>query len=88
MLEKVSYSEWAAPVVTVPKQDGQIRIYGDYKVTINPKMDVDQYSLPKPDDIFATVAGGKLFNTLDLSHAYNQLLLDEESCKFVTINTR
>ena len=87
VLEKVPYSEWAAPIVTVPKQDGQIRICGDYKVTINPEMDVDQYPLPKPDDIFATVAGGKLFTTLDLSHAYNQLLLDEEARKFVTINT-
>ena len=87
VLEKVPYSEWAAPIVTVPKQDGQIRICRDYKVTINPEMDVDQYPLPKPDDIFATVAGGKLFTTLDLSHAYNQLLLDEEAHKFVTINT-
>ena len=87
VLEKVPYSEWAAPIVTVPKQDGQIRICRDYKVTINPEMDVDQYPLPKPDNIFATVAGGKLFMTLDLSYAYNQLLLDEEARKFVTINT-
>ena len=50
-------------------------------------MDVDQYPLPKPDDIFATVVGGKLFTTLYLSHAYNQLLLNEEAHKFVTINT-
>lgn len=50
-------------------------------------LDVDQYPLPKPDDIFATLAGGQLFTTLDLSHAYNQLLMDEESQKFVTINT-
>ena len=49
VLEKTPYSEWAAPIVTVPKQDGQIRICGDYKVTINPKMDVDQYPLPKPE---------------------------------------
>ena len=48
---------------------------------------MDQYPLPKPDDIYATMAGGKLFTTFDLSHAYNQLLLDEESCKFVTVNT-
>ena len=84
---KTPYSEWAAPVVTVPKQDGQIRICGDYKVTINPVLDVDQYPLPKPEDIFAKLAGGKLFTTLDLTHAYNQLLLDEESRKFVTVNT-
>ena len=87
VLEKVPYSGWAAPIVTVPKQDGQIRVCGNYKVTINPEMDVDQYPLPKPDDIFTTVAGGKLFMTLNLSHAYNQLLLNEEARKFITINT-
>ena len=82
MLEKTPYSEWAAPIVNVPKQDGQIRICGDYKVTINPEMDVAAEAR-----FFATVAGGEFFTMLDLSHAYNQLLLDEKSHKFVTINT-
>ena len=31
------------------------------KVTINPMMEIDQYPPPKPDDIFATLAGGKYF---------------------------
>ena len=87
VLEKVPYSEWAAPVVAVPKRDGGIRLCGDFKVTVNSSLDIDQYPLPKPDDIFASLAGGQQFTTLDLTHAYNQLLLDEESRKFVTINT-
>ena len=56
-------------------------------MTVNPVLDIDQYPLPKPDDIFATLSGGQKFTTLDLSHAYNQLLLDEAAQKFVTINT-
>ena len=87
VIEKTTYSEWAAPIVAVPKRDGRLRLCGDYKVTINPVLDVDQYPLPKPEDIFATLSGGQKFTTLDLSHAYNQLLLDDDARKYVTINS-
>ena len=29
VLEKVSHSRWAAPIVAVPKKDGTIRLCGD-----------------------------------------------------------
>ena len=48
---------------------------------------MDQYPLPRPEDLFATLAGGKYFSTMDLSHAYNQLPLDHDARKFLTINT-
>ena len=35
----------------------------------------------------AQLAGGQKFSKLDLSQAYQQILLDENSRKFVTINT-
>ena len=56
-------------------------------MTVNPVLDVDQYPLPRPEDLFATLAGGKFFSTLDLSHAYNQVVLDDGSLKYLTINT-
>ena len=87
VLERVEVADWAAPIVAVPKKDGRVRICGDYKVTINPMLDVNQYPLPRPEDLFATLAGGKRFTKLDLSHAYNQLILDEESRPYLTINT-
>ena len=87
ILQKVSHSEWAAPIVPVPKKDGRFRICGDYKVTINPSLSVDQYPLPKPEDLFASLAGGTIFAKLDLSQAYLQLQLDEKSVPYVTINT-
>lgn len=87
MFEKVAYSEWAMPLVPVPKKDGQVRLCGDYKVTLNQALDVEQYLLPKPDDLFATLAGGEKFTMLDLSQAYQQLLLDDDSWQYVTVNT-
>ena len=50
-------------------------------------MEIDQYPLPKPEDLFATLAGGKKFTKLDLSQAYQQLALDDDSRKLVTVNT-
>lgn len=46
---------WAAHIVAVPKGDGQICICGDYKVTINPVLDVDQYPLPKPEYLLVSL---------------------------------
>ena len=54
VLEKISSSDWATPIVTVPK-DGKVRLCGDYKVTINTTIDVDKYPLPIPDDMFAVI---------------------------------
>ena len=86
-LVRVMHSDWATPIVPVHKEDGTYRICGDYKVTINPCLEVDQYSLPKPEDIFATLAGGKTFSKIDLSQAYQQLTLDELSQALLTMTT-
>ena len=48
---------------------------------------VDQYPLPRPDDIFSSLREGVYFSKLDLSQAHFQQWLDEESRKLVTINT-
>ena len=87
VLERVTYSEWATPLVVVPKKDGRVRLCGDYKVTLNQALDVEQYPLPQPDDLFASLAGGDKFSVLDLAQAYQQLLLHDESRPYVTINT-
>ena len=72
MSEKVTHSVWAAPIVLVPKKDGHFRICEDYKVTINQALSVEQYPLPKPENLFTTLAGGQAFSKLDLSQAYLQ----------------
>ena len=54
---------------------------------MNQSLKVDQYPLPKPEDLFASLAGGKKFSKLDLIQAYLQMLLEEESREHVTLNT-
>jgi len=56
------------------KKEGSVRI----NLTVNPVAKKDSYPLPRIEDLFATLAGGK---------AYLQVPLEENSMKFVTINT-
>lgn len=87
VIEKVDTSEWATPIVPVPKENGDIRICGDYKVTVNPILQVEQYPLPRIDDLFASLSGGQHFSKIDLKNAYLQIVMEEESKKLLTINT-
>ncbi|XP_062606687.1 uncharacterized protein K02A2.6-like [Saccostrea cucullata] len=87
IITKVDYSEWATPIVPVIKSDKNVRICGDFKVTLNPVLEIDQYPLPRIEDIFAALAGGKRFTKLDLRHAYLQMRVNEESRNLLTINT-
>ena len=79
IIEKVTHSDWAAPIVEVPKAKGRLRICGDYKVTISPVLAVEQYPLPRQEEVFASLAGGKKFSKIDLSQTYTQILLDDTS---------
>lgn len=45
------------------------------------------YPLPLAQDIFASLAGSKVFCSLDLTGAYTQLKLSKRSRKYVVINT-
>lgn len=88
-LEPVDHSDWAAPIVSVWKPDKKrVRICGDFRVTVNPVSKLNRYPIPKVEDLFATLKSGKLFTKLDLSQAYQQLSLGEESRKYVVINTQ
>ena len=71
----------------MPKRDSSVRICGDYKVSINNVVESEIYPLPIAEDLFATLANGKIFSKIDLSNAYLQLELSDDSKKIPTVNT-
>ncbi len=85
IISQVERSDWAAPIVIVPKNDKTVRLCGDYKVTVNKCILPEEYPLPNAEDLFATLAGGTVFSKIDLSFAYQQLQLESE--QYLTINT-
>jgi hypothetical protein len=87
VIQPVRFSDWAATIVPVLKSDGRVRICGDYKVTINRAARLEKHPIPRIEELFTSLAGGKTLSKLDLSHAYLQVPLDEASRRLVTINT-
>ena len=69
------------------KANGSMRICGDYCLTVNQAAQKESYPLPRIEDLLSNLAGGDTFTKLDLSNAYQQVALDEESRKYVVINT-
>ena len=87
IISPVKFSKWAAPIVPVVKKNGTVRICGDFKVTVNKALLTESYPLPRVDEVLSTLAGGKYFSKLDMSNAYLQLPLSDESKQYVVINT-
>ena len=87
IITPIEWSEWATPILVVPKPDGAIRLCGDYITTVNPALKMDKYPLPKIEDIFASL-GSTVFSKIDLKQAYSQMELDDEAKKLLTINTQ
>ena len=88
ILEPIQFADWAAPIVPVWKKDKEsVRVCGDFKLTVNKVARLDRYPIPQIEDLLAKLAGRKQFSKLDMSQAYQQLLLDESSRQYVVINT-
>jgi len=49
----------------IPNSNGKNRVSGDFKVILNQYLETKLYPLPIVQDIFAGLAGGKVFTKLD-----------------------
>lgn len=87
ILEKVDSSEWATPIVPVLKSNNTVRLCGDFKVTLNPHLQIDEHPLPTIDELFSSMAGGVSFSKIDLQNAYLQMEVIPENRHLLTLNT-
>ena len=87
ILTPVNYSEWAAPTVYVKKKSKEIRVCADFSTGLNEALQDHHYPLPSPEEVFTKLNGGKIFSKLDLSQAYLQLPVQEESSQLLCIAT-
>ena len=78
VIDQVRFADWASTVVPVVKSGDNIRLCGDYKVTINQSSNVENYPLPRIDDFLASLVGGEYFSKLDMAHANLQIPLDKD----------
>ena len=63
-IEPVPFAELATPIVPIVKSNGQVGMCGDYKATVNQVTRLDNYSIPKTEDLVATIGGGETFGEL------------------------
>ncbi|KAK8788324.1 hypothetical protein V5799_021900, partial [Amblyomma americanum] len=73
VIEPTQHSQWATPLVVVRKKNGTICLCGDYWSTVNLATKASSYPLPTPEEVFSILRGARVFSTLDLTQAYQQL---------------
>eukprot|EP00112_Aurelia_sp_Birch-Aquarium-sp1_P023107 Seg6752.3 transcript_id=Seg6752.3/GoldUCD/mRNA.D3Y31 product="Retrovirus-related Pol polyprotein from transposon 17.6" protein_id=Seg6752.3/GoldUCD/D3Y31 len=87
IIEKVTEpTDWVNSLVIVHKANGKLRICIDPR-DLNKAIKRQHFELPSAEELFAQMSGAKYFAKLDMSNAYWQIKIDEESSKLLTFNT-
>lgn len=73
-----SNSDYASPIILVPKKNGEVRLCVDYRA-LNRITVKDRYPLPVIDDLLDRLAGKKYFTTLDMASDYHQVPMHSNS---------
>ena len=91
--QSVQFNNYGTPVVpirkvTLPGQTtAKLRVCGDYSVTVNPQLEPHRHPIPRPEDLMQKLGGGYGFTKIDLSDAYNQIMLTPESRRRLALST-
>src|SRR6201990_1239729 len=76
MIER-STSSWNCPVLLLKKSDGGVRFVYDAR-ELNKITEAEVMSMPKVDEILASLNGSRYFSVLDNLKGFNQILIDEK----------
>ena len=68
-------------------KSNQIRICADFSTGLNDALQDHHYPLASPEEFFNKLNRGKIFSKIDLSDAYLQIEVDEESSKLLCFNS-
>ena len=79
-------TDWCAPMVTVVKPNGKVRICVDLK-RLNKSVKRSHFLLPTVDDTLSKLAGARYFSSLDAASGFWQIPLDPESAPLTTFLT-
>ena len=82
VIEK-SVSPYSSPVVLVPKKDGSVRFFIDFR-KLNKVTEFDAEPMSNMEEVINRMSGNKFFTRMDCSKGYWQVCLPD-NCKQLTI---
>lgn len=86
VLRVVTYPEWLANIVPVPKKDGKVRMCIDFR-DLNKASPKDDFPLLHLDILVDNTAGHEMFSFMDGFSGYNQIKIapeDQDKTAFIT----
>ena len=63
-IQPIKREIWLSPIIVVPKKNGKIRVYVDYR-KLNAITITDAFPLPFTDSVLDAVVGHEMYNFLD-----------------------
>ena len=79
-------TDWISALLVVTKPNGDIRVCCDPK-PLNKALLRNHHLMPTIDDILPELTDAKVFSSVDASHAFWHVELDDESSKLTTYET-
>ena len=83
-----SQSAWSCPILFArnKKKDGSLRAVYDFR-KLNAKTRANAYPVPRIDDILDRLSGARVYSTIDLSKAFNQVRNAPDAVEKTAIST-